>query len=263
MLEALAINAGVTLALALVCWVISLVVDEVSFVDSVWGGAMALLALTSMAQMGEPGPIALLITCMTVIWGVRLALHLFLRYRRNGEDERYQRILVEDRKKGRFWWGSLTTVWLFQALLLFLVCLPAQLGILGADWQDDIGILGWSGLVLWLIGIAFEWIGDWQLARFKADPANAGKLMTSGLFAYTRHPNYFGDFCVWWGIWLACADVDPMLALYSLPGPLFLSFTLIKWSGVGLTERAMREKYGEEFAAYAKRTSAFCPSLPR
>ena len=263
MLESLIINAGVTLALVLVCWGISLITREVSFVDAVWGAAMALLALLSFAQNPAPGALAWLLVAMVVIWGARLSLHLLLRYWRNGEDERYRRILADYRESGRFWLGSLVVVWLFQAFLLFVVCSPAQLGILASGEAQTIGLLAMLGLALWLAGIVFEWVGDWQLARFKRDPANAGKVMQEGLWRYTRHPNYFGDFCVWWGIWLAAANADLMLALWTLPGPLFLSFTLIRWSGVGITERGMRDKYGAEFADYAQRTSAFLPLVPR
>lgn len=261
--QALIINAAIVLALALVCWGISLKTGDVSFVDAVWGAAMALLALLSMAQAHELGPLAWLIAAMVVIWGVRLALHMLRRYWRNGEDPRYSRILSEYREKGQFWLGSLVVVWLFQSLLLFLVSSPAQLAILGAEQGQAVGLAGWCGLALWLVGIAFEWLGDWQLARFKSDPANKGRLMTQGLWRYTRHPNYFGDFCVWWGIWLAAADADLTLALWTLPGPLFLTFTLTRWSGIGMTEAAMRDKYGSEFDRYAQRTSAFFPMLPR
>lgn len=273
MVDALLINAGVTLGIALVCWLISLKTGDVSFVDAVWGGAMAVLALLSLAQSDQPGALSWLMTGMVVIWGVRLAVHMLRRYWRNGEDARYRRILAEYREQGRFWLGSLVVVWLFQGLLLFLVSSPAQVGImaggglnsggLNSDGAQAIGLIGWLGLGLWLVGIGFEWVGDWQLARFKGDPANTGKLMTQGLWRYTRHPNYFGDFCVWWGIWLACVDVDPVLALWTLPGPLFLTFTLTRWSGVGITERGMREKYGEEFARYVASTSAFVPLPPR
>lgn len=260
---ALLINACVTLGMMLGCWMISLKTGTVSFVDAMWGAGIVVLALLSFAQSDQPGALTWLITAMVVIWGVRLAVHMLLRYWRNGEDERYRRILADYRDQGRFWLGSLVVVWLFQGLLLFLVSSPAQLGILASGSGQVIGAAGWTGLALWLIGIVFEWVGDWQLARFKRDPANKGKVMTRGLWRYTRHPNYFGDFCVWWGIWLAVANADLTLALWTLPGPLFLTFTLTRWSGIGMTEQGMRNKYGEDFARYTARTSAFLPLPPK
>jgi steroid 5-alpha reductase family enzyme len=149
-----------------------------------------------------------------------------------------------------------------QGVLLFMVSSPAQVGILAAGSTASLSVLGWLGLALWPVGIVFEWLGDWQLARFKADPTNRGKVMGRGLWRYTRHPNYFGDACVWWGIWLVAAGVDPGAALWTLPGPLFLTFTLVRWSGAALTERGMAERYGEAFADYVRRTPAFVPWFP-
>ncbi len=106
-------------------------------------------------------------------------------------------------------------------------------------------------------------MGDWQLARFKADPANEGAVMNSGLWRYTRHPNYFGDACAWWGIFAVAISIDPGAVIWTLPGPVFLTFTLVKWSGAAMTEEGMREKYGEEFVKYTRRTSAFIPLPPR
>lgn len=263
MLEGLGINAAVLLVAATGCWLLSLWLDKVSFVDAVWGMAMAGLALTSFAQVMAPGPYAILILLMTVIWGVRLGLHLLGRYLRNGEDPRYVRILAADRAAGRFAIASLLKVWVLQAILLFSVCLSAQLAILGAAPGQGIGLAGWIGLALWLIGMGFEVVGDHQLARFKADPENKGKVMDRGLWRYTRHPNYFGDACLWWGIWVASTAAGWQVALAGLPGLFFLTFTLVKWSGAPMTEQAMAEKYGAAFADYVRRTPAFLPGMPK
>ncbi|WAT16933.1 DUF1295 domain-containing protein [Aurantiacibacter sp. MUD11] len=262
MTEALLINAGAVLVMALLLWLVSLATGKVSFVDAVWGGGMAVLALLSFIHTFEPGPQAQLLLAMAVLWGVRLAIYLLRRFLRHGEDERYVRILAEDRAKGHWGTAVLIRVWLMQGVLLFIVSSPAQLGILASGMGQPITTLAWAGFALWLVGIFFEWVGDWQLARFKADPANKGKVMDKGLWRYTRHPNYFGDACVWWGIWLAAMSVDPAAVIWTLPGPLFLTFTLVKWSGAAMTERGMAEKYGEDFADYARRTPAFVPWFP-
>ena len=117
------------------------------------------------------------------------------------------------------------------------------------------------GLGLWAVGIFFEWVGDWQLARFKADPANRGEVMDRGLWRYTRHPNYFGDACVWWGIWIAAASAGWWVAAATVIGPLFLTFTLTKWSGAPLLEGGMR-KSRPGYEDYKARTSAFFPLPP-
>lgn len=262
-LPALASNLAATGMLAMVCWGLTLASGKVSFVDSVWGGAMAGLALLSLLRLDRPGALALLIAGMVAIWGARLALHLLLRFARNGEDPRYVRILAADRARGHFALASLTKVWLLQGVLLFAVSLSAQAGVLLAADRPEVGPLAWLGLALWLVGIAFEWVGDWQLARFKVDPANAGRVMDRGLWRFTRHPNYFGDACVWWGVWLAALDAGWLAALLGLPGLAFLTFTLTRWSGAAMTEAAMADKYGPAFADYVRRTPAFIPGLPK
>ncbi|MEQ8771630.1 MAG: DUF1295 domain-containing protein, partial [Erythrobacter sp.] len=125
------------------------------------------------------------------------------------------------------------------------------------------GWLSWLGVAIYAIGIFFEWVGDWQLARFKADPANEGAVLDTGLWRYTRHPNYFGDFAAWWGIWLVCASVGWGYAAATVIGPLFLSFTLTKWSGVTLLEKGMDRSKGDKYADYKRRTSAFLPLPPK
>ena len=262
MLEALLGNAVILLGSVLILWAVSVHIRDVSFIDAFWGAGMALLAMVSWLRLAEAGPLATLILAMTSAWGLRLAVHLFRRWRRDGEDQRYERMLRKDREKGRFALAALVKVWLAQALLLFLVSSPAQVGILAAGGSATIAGLAWVGLALYLVGIAFEWVGDWQLARFKANPRNEGEILDTGLWRYTRHPNYFGDACAWWGIWLATASLGWEWALYTLPGPVFLTFTLTKWSGAALTESGMKKKRGKKYEDYIERTSAFVPWPP-
>lgn len=263
MIEALAINAAILLILVLIQWAISVRINDVSFIDAFWGAGMGVMAITSYLQADNPGALALLILAMTTLWGFRLGIYLLRRWRREGEDKRYERMMRKARAEGRFASTALTKIWLGQAFLLMLVSSPAQVGILASGAQAPITPLALAGLGLWLIGIFFEWVGDWQLSRFRANPENRGKVLDRGLWRYTRHPNYFGDFCVWWGIWLTCAAAGWNYALYTLPGPLFLSFTLTRWSGVTLLEAGLSKSKGDKYAEYKRRTSAFFPLPPR
>lgn len=262
MLDSLLINLAVDAALLLILWRIAVRIGDVSFIDAVWGGGMAVLAAVSWLQLDDPGLRATLLLAMTVIWGLRLAVHLFTRWRAHGEDPRYARMLGKAKEQGRFAGAALKLVFAPQALLLFLTSLPAQLGILSAPEGAEIGLIGMAGAALWLTGMLFETVGDAQLKAFRADPASKGKVLDTGLWRYTRHPNYFGDACVWWGIWLVAAGSGPAIALASLPGPLFLTFTLTRWSGKPLLEKGLarsRPGYGD----YVARTSGFFPWPPK
>lgn len=262
MIDALLANAAILIGVVLILWVISVQIDDVSFIDAFWGTGMALMAFTSWMQLGQPGALATLILAMTAAWGLRLGIYLFRRWRAEGEDKRYERMLRKDREKGRFAFAALTKIWLGQALLLFLVSSPAQLGILSSSEPAPITGLAWAGLALFLTGIFFEWVGDWQLSKFKADPANKGEVMDKGLWRYTRHPNYFGDACAWWGIWLAAASAGWDIALWTVAGPIFLTFTLAKWSGAALLEKGMKHSR-PGYEEYKRRTSAFIPMPPK
>lgn len=264
MFELLAVNAAILIVLVLVQWAISVKIGDVSFIDAFWGAGMGILALASWLHVrGGPGALATLIFAMTAAWGFRLGIYLFLRWRREGEDKRYRMILKKDREAGRFAQAALTNVWLMQAVLLFMVSSPAQVGILASGAPAPIPPLAWVGFGVWCVGVFFEWVGDWQLARFKADPANHGKVLDTGLWRYTRHPNYFGDFAAWWGIWIACAAAGWEYAAATVVGPLFLSFTLTKWSGVTLLEKGLDKSKGDKYADYKRRTSAFLPMPPK
>lgn len=262
MTDALLINAAILVGITLMLWLVSVKIADVSFIDSFWGAGMALLALASWLQLEDRGTLAHLFLGMTAAWGLRLGIYLFRRWRVEGEDKRYARMLKNAREEGRFATTALTKIWLGQAVLLFLVSSPAQAGILAAGGEDRLTALGIVGAALYLVGIFFEWVGDWQLARFKADPANKGMVMNGGLWRYTRHPNYFGDACVWWGIWMVAAGSSWEVALWTMAGPIFLTFTLIKWSGAALLEKGMKHSR-PGYEEYKRRTSAFVPMPPK
>ncbi len=260
--EMLAINLAVDLAMMLILCIIAARIGDVSFIDAVWGFGMVVMAAASWLQLGDPGQRATLLLAMTAVWGLRLAWHLYTRWRGHGEDPRYARMLAKARAEGRYGSAAFKVVFGPQALLLFVTSLPAQLGILASPQPAPLGIMGMAGLALWLTGMVFEALGDAQLTAFRADPANKGRVLDTGLWRYTRHPNYFGDCCVWWGIWLVACEAGQWVALASVIGPLFLTFTLTRWSGKPLLEKGLvRNRPG--YADYVARTSGFIPWPPK
>lgn len=250
-------NFLLVMTLMVALWLISIQLGDVSFVDSFWALGMVLLALASYGLAdGAPSRKTLLLA-LTALWGVRLGLYLLLRWRREGADRRYVALLAKAPGNPHFF--SLRKVFLTQGPLLWLVTLPVQLGQI-----DRVPVaLGWlaaAGSALALLGIFFESVGDWQLARFKADPNNAGRVMDRGLWRYTRHPNYFGDACVWWGLYLIAAETTS--GRWAIISPIFLTFILVKWSGAALLERRLKRSR-PDYEDYIRRTSGFLPWFPK
>ena len=249
-LSALAVG-GAMLAL----WVLSLRLRDSSIVDIFWGlGFVLIVWVTRLTERGVE-PRAVLVAALTTVWGVRLAGYLARRNIGKGEDPRY---VAMRRRHGASWpLRSLVQVFVLQGVLMWLVSLPVQ----AAERPSGGGPLGWLdalGAVLTLTGVAFEATGDAQLARFKAIATNRGKVMDRGLWRYTRHPNYFGDFLVWWGLYaLAVASGNAWTVL----SPALMSFLLLRVSGVTLLEKSMRKRPG--YDDYVRRTSAFFPWPPR
>jgi len=257
----LAVNAGVVLALFVVAWSICVAQRDCTPVDSLWGLGMGFVAVSTYLQTGGGTPRRMVLTAICVAWALRLGGYMLWRWRDHGPDGRYVRML-DKAKAERGWnygYAAFRLVFLLQMPLLFLVCLPVQLGQI-ADAPAQLGLLGLVGAALALFGLAFESLADWQLVRFKKDPANAGQVMDRGLWRYTRHPNYFGDACTWWGLYLIGAESGT--GLWALPGPILLTYTLMRWSGVPTVEgRMKRKKPGYE--DYVRRTSGFVPWLPK
>ena len=259
----LAINFAGLIAVILLLWRVSVAIRDVSFIDAFWAFGMVLLAWGAAVQAGFDNPRSQLILFLVTLWGLRLSIHLFARWRGEGEDPRYARIIGRTMESKGWSWSrtALLTVFLTQAPLLFLTSLPAQLGIWAGE-ATPLGLLATIGTVAALAGIAFESIGDRQLKAFRADPANKGRVLDTGLWRYTRHPNYFGDALAWWGIWLVAAEAGGGVALASLVGPVFLTFTLTKWSGKALLEKGLH-KTRPAYADYVQRTSGFIPWPPK
>ncbi|MER7770546.1 DUF1295 domain-containing protein [Kitasatospora sp. NPDC096140] len=228
-------------------------------VDVAWGLAFTAVALSGFALSdGHGNPERrLLATVLVTVWGLRLSGHIWWRARGAPEDPRYARMLArapEGQARTRY---ALRTVYLLQAALVWFVSLPVQ----AAQYlPHPPGALAWAGTALWAVGLFFEAVGDRQLARFKADPANRGRIMDRGLWRYTRHPNYFGDACVWWGLFLLAADAPVGWAF--VLSPVLMTWLLAFGSGKPLLERQMgAQRPG--WAEYTARTSGFVPLPPR
>ncbi|MCA1221170.1 DUF1295 domain-containing protein [Streptomyces sp. 8L] len=253
------VSAGGVLAVMLVTFAVGVSKGRHRYVDIAWGAAFAVASTISVAAAvarGEgDGARQGLVTALTVIWGLRLTLHIAHRGRGKGEDPRYEKLLAKGSGNARL--RALRTVYLLQALLVVLVSLPVQ----AAQYlPHPVGPLVYAGCALWLLGLFFEAVGDRQLEVFTANPANKGRIMDRGLWSWTRHPNYFGDFCVWWGLYLfACADWRTAAA--TVVSPVVMSLLLTKGSGKRLLERHMAHRPG--FADYASRTSGFVPWPPK
>ena len=202
----------------------------------------------------------LLLLALTAVWGIRLGSYMLWRWRDHGSDRRYVALLgkAQERRGWSFAKASALLVFATQAPLLFIVCLPAQIG--QVDSAPPLGTLAAIGACVSLFGVLFETVGDFQLVRFKRNPENKGQVMDRGLWRYTRHPNYFGDACAWWGIWLVAAETST--GVWSIVGPILLTWTLMKWSGAPTIEGKMsRTKPG--YADYVRRTSGFVPWFPK
>jgi steroid 5-alpha reductase family enzyme len=240
-----------------VLWVVSLFVRDASIVDIVWGLGFVVIAATSLAVGEGFDARRQLLFVLVAVWGVRLAGYLAWRNLGHGEDYRYR--AMRKRWGDRFWIVSLVQVFALQGLLMWIVSLPVQLAATAVE-PGDFGPLAYAGVALWFTGLLFETLGDAQLARFKADPANEGQVMDRGLWRYTRHPNYFGDFCIWWGIFLVAAETGP--GRWGVIGPLVMSFLLLRVSGVAMLEKTIGKRR-PGYEAYVARTSAFFPRPPK
>lgn len=237
-------------------WTLSLVLKDASIVDIVWGFGFVVVAWVARLTAHGVGSRQNLLVACTTIWGLRLGGYLFWRNHGKGEDFRYR--AMRKHYGPRFPLISLLTVFGLQGVLMWTVSMPVQLGQMPN--RPSLGILAFVGAALWLIGVVFETVGDVQLARFKARLDSKGKVMDSGLWAWTRHPNYFGDFCVWWGLFLIAAETR--LGLWGAIGPIVMSILLLRVSGVAMLEKTITKRR-PGYAEYVARTSAFFPRPPR
>ncbi len=246
-------------AAAALVWPLSVYLRNVSIVDSLWSLLFILQGLVYVYDATDHGALSLTdrqiaLLAMLCIWGLRLSIYITWRNKGHGEDRRYQAIRA--RNEPNFALKSLYRVFLVQAVIAWIISLPLLGAALGAA---PLGPLDALAALLWLIGFVFEAGGDWQLARFQANPANAGKVMDRGFWRYTRHPNYFGDCCVWWGFFAFAMSAG---AWWSVLGPILMSVLLLRVSGVALLEKDIGERR-PQYADYIRRTPAFFPGRPK
>jgi steroid 5-alpha reductase family enzyme len=247
----------IILGLMTLLWLVSLALKDSSIMDSFWGVGFVIVFWAVTFLTLEPLTLRLvLLGTVVTVWGLRLSLYIF--FRNKGKDEDFRYAAWRKEAGSSWWWRSFFKVFFLQGVLMWIIAVPliaAQTG----DITSPLKCLDYTGAALWLVGFIFEAGGDWQLARFKADPANKGELLTSGLWSLTRHPNYFGDAAQWWGFWLIAVSAG---ALWTAFSPIIMTFLLMRVSGVTMLEKTLKEaKPG--YADYIARTSAFIPWPPK
>lgn len=256
MLTLVAHNAAWVAGLMFALWLVSVAKRDASIVDPYWSIGIALVAWRTASASDAWGPAQVLLLGLVSLWALRL--WAYLSYRGWGEEEDF-RYADFRRRFGpeRYWWVSLVQVFVLQGALMLVISAPLVVGLRGSS---DLGPAQLVGALVFALGFGFEAIGDWQLLRFKADPANAGQVLERGLWRYTRHPNYFGEALLWWGLWLCVADLEG--GLWTVFAPLLMTALLLWVSGVSLLEPALRERR-PAYADYVARTPAFFPGPPR
>jgi steroid 5-alpha reductase family enzyme len=255
-LHALPWAAGAVLLVLAATFIASRIAGKHSVIDTAWGllfVAVALTAFASSSGTGDPLRRWLLLLLPTA-WGLRLAQHIGRRTVGRPEDPRYAELL--GKAKGNPDLYALRMVYALQGVLAFVIAAPIMVG---AFERAPVRVLEWVGVALWCVGVFFEAVGDHQMERFRADPANKGKVIDSGLWRYTRHPNYFGDACVWWGVFLVAAQRWP--GVLTVFAPVIMTLLLTKGSGARILDRHMSARAG--WAEYAARTSGFIPRPPK
>jgi steroid 5-alpha reductase family enzyme len=238
------------LALAVTFWLVSLAINDVSIVDSLWSLMFLLAALVYSVTAESSGPRAALVLMLTAVWAVRLSAYITWRNHGQGEDFRYQEIRRNNEPGFRF--KSLYIVFVLQGFLAWIISLPL---LSAMSSSAPIGPLDIAGVVLWTTGMVFEAGGDLQLTRFRKDPSNQGKVLDSGLWRLSRHPNYFGNFAIWWGFYLMALSAG---GWWTVVSPLLMTLLLLKVSGVALLEKDIGNRR-PEYRDYIRRTNAFFP----
>lgn len=236
-------------------YLLALRLKDNSIVDIGWGIGFIIVAITTLFISGDLYPRQLLVTSIVIVWGLRLAIYIFIRNRGRGEDYRYRQWREQWGKN--IYWRSYLQVFMLQGFLLFVIALP----VIRTNFSDNrnLTVLDGIGFVIWLTGFLFEAIGDYQMMRFKSDPANKGMIMRHGLWKYTRHPNYFGEALLWWGVFIISIGAGSIYV--SVLSPIVLTWLLLKVSGVAMLEK----KYtgNKEYDDYIGSTSSFIPMPPK
>ncbi len=242
------------LVFAVAAWIISFIKRDVSIVDSLWSLMFLLAAVVYAMLCSDIGPRLLLIFVLLMIWALRLSIYITWRNWGGPEDPRYQ--VIRRNNEPYFEYKSLYVVFGLQAVLAWMIATPLAAAISGSN---ILGLWDIAGGVLWLVGMIFQGVGDWQLARFKSDARNHGNVMDWGLWRYTRHPNYFGEACIWWGFYLIAVGAG---AWWTIFAPILITFLLLKVSGVTLLEKDIQVRR-PAYREYRERTNAFIPGPPK
>jgi len=256
MADAMLVAAITILCIMVATWLLSLILKNASIVDIVWGLGFAITSWVLALTIDGDNTRQILLAVMVGSWGLRLGGYLAKRNIGHGEDWRYK--AMRKKKGARFGLISLVTVFGLQGVLMWVVSLPVMFG--NSDATPGVGPLAVIGVMVWAVGLSFEAVGDWQLVQFKKDPNNAGKVMRTGLWSLTRHPNYFGDALLWWGIGIVGAETGS--GVIGFIGPVVMTVFLLRVSGVPMLERSLMKRR-EGYAEYAARTSAFIPRPPK
>ena len=242
------------LGVAVVAWAASLLTKDVSFVDSLWS-LFFLIAAIVFAANADPLPFrGAVVLALVAIWSIRLSVHITVRNWGEGEDYRYQ--AIRQKNSPGFEFKSLYIVFGLQAVLAWIIATPLNPAIASAA---SLGALDAIAIALWTFGFIFEAVGDLQLKRFKDNPENRGKVLDTGLWRFTRHPNYFGEFCIWWAFWLFALSSGEWWTIFA---PLLMSFLLLKVSGVAMLEKTISDRR-PKYADYIRQTNAFFPGPRR
>jgi steroid 5-alpha reductase family enzyme len=244
------------LGLMTTLWIVSVILKNVSIVDIFWGLGFVLVN-TFYFFNTEASPAKTILLLLVAVWGLRLSVYLAWRNIGKPEDFRYQ----EFRKKygeSRYWWISFFQTFMLQGILMFIISLPL-LGVNLYSTSQHLTVLDYLGILIWTVGFIFEAGGDMQLAQFKKNKANKGKVLNTGFWHYTRHPNYFGDSAVWWGYGLFCLSTG---SYWYVAGSVIMTLLIIKVSGVALLEKSLKDQK-PEYKKYISETSSFIPWFPK
>jgi len=247
----------IILILVTLLWIWSVFIKNVSIVDIFWGLGFVVVNTFYVFMSGELNARKIVILTLVCIWGFRLAIYLAIRNIGKGEDFRYQEFRQNYGPK-RYWWFSYFQTFLLQGILIMIISLPL-LGINYNNSNGNLQILDYLGIIIWIIGFTFETVCDFQLSNFKRDSKNKGKILHTGLWKYTRHPNYFGDSAVWWayGIFSIAAG-----SYWQAIGAVIMTLLILKISGVSLLEKTLKETK-PQYKEYIQKTSSFIPWFPK
>lgn len=254
MTHVILIELAVIISYMTLWYLVARALSRFDVADIAWGLGFIISALTAAVAHENLEPRAYLVVILVIIWGARLSLHVYLRNRNKPEDARYRAWRQEWGMNANF--RAFFQVFLLQGVLLLVIAIPVTAIIISGG--KPFTILDVAGVLIWIIGFLFEAAGDWQLLHFKKDPAHKGRIIMTGLWRYSRHPNYFGEVTLWWGIYLIALSAG---AGWTIIGPLTISFLILRVSGIPMLEK--KYEGNTEFEEYRQRTSAFFPLPPK